>query len=276
MPIRRDRVQALSRARRRDKRNGFRRFLLVVFCLSFVLSSMRLLSKIFDEPNPGDGNLSDRFSFASFLNPWDASALDDGLTFVNGDGARLDPFAPTSSSTFFADGGAGSAAALGSDEVVASNEGAVFADLPLPSDDSELAENGMNWGGSTSLSWKRETDLSYFQNFKELDFQDVGSVSDEFGGKTLVLDGKPTYVPDPYVTLRNFANTAAPTQDARATSENSLSKNNVRRPSGMRPAEEVEPGVAFIPSGYRRNGVTQVSGAGTLGQISTISESIVR
>ena len=260
---------------------------------------MRLVSRPFmdDETQAADVRL--RGVSVARLNPWRAND-ETTRTYVNGDGTRLDPQTPDSGDELFA--AADAPVPTGEDPRAelgnvgeTTKQGAEFAGLELPSDerDEYLA---MNWKeDDPNKEWGKQTNLAPFRNYKRLDFQPISSVaSDGFLGYTLVNEGKPTYVPSKILAQQQFGFTAETRQSDQnnqtiqtgrtdstnktdVLSETDLPKiainpvDSVERPT-MTPVERIQPGVVFIPSGYRRGGVALASGNGAMGRVSTIPQ----
>ena len=101
-----------------------------------------------------------------------------------------------------------------------------------------------------------------------MEFLPIDAVDDGFLGKTLAIDGKPTYVPNVSLDQRQFDNTAETVETK--SPEMALKSDESKEPSGMKPVEEIQPGVVFIPSGYRRAGNVQTSESGSMGRVSPI------
>ena len=249
----------------------FGRLFLVLLCLFAFFAATRFVSRPFMDGESRVVDARDSGVSLAFLNPW--RVVDESTrTYVDGDGARLDPQAPTASDLLFDDDDALLAAEEPPVEIGNEGEttaqGAEFDDLELPSD--ILADDEpMDWGGIASLSWKRETDLSYFNNYRRLEFQPIESIAgDEFLGKTLVVDGKPTYKPSEILGERQYDN-AAEAAESNPPKVALNSEDSIERPA-MKPVEKIQPGVAFIKSGYRRGGASLSSGTGTMGRVSTI------
>ncbi len=228
-----------------------------------------------DEPQTVDER--PRNVFVASLNPW---RVDDEATrtYVDGDGTRLDPLTPSSSDDLFADADAPVPVAEESDVeigniVETTKQGAEFVGLELPSDERDDYV-AMNWREAPDQDWGKETNLAPLENYEMLDFQQIKSIaSDEFLGNTLMNDGRPTYEPNELLGRRQFENSSADTDQSSQETPAKVALNpedSTERPA-MTPVERIQPGVAFIPSGYRRGGVVQASGSGSMGRVSTIA-----
>ncbi|MGI6402597.1 MAG: hypothetical protein ACOX0A_10950 [Thermoguttaceae bacterium] len=290
MEPRRETRDARAAARRRKKRNAILRPFVVLLCLSAIFAAIRLVSKPYDHQRPPVG-VDSGSSFFAAINPWDEGRAETTDTYLTGAGVLYDPEAPKAEVVFaIAQNDASEGGKSSEDQNAPRNlgyfmnagetteQGAEFAELALPSEDQSVAESALNWGGTTSALWKQETDLSFFHNLSAPEFQEIASFAGGLPGKTLVVDGKPTYQPDPYFTEIDVANAAkasrevvmkvARSDDSERKKEESPQSRRVSEPE-MRPAEDLQPGVAFIPTGYRRLGQARTHGTGTIGQVST-------
>ncbi len=285
MPIRRDRLEYTYRSRGRARGRSFGFSLLVLLAVAAFFALMRLVSRPFmdDEPQADDGR--PRGVSVARLNPW---RVKDATTrsYVNGDGTRLDPQTPDSSDDLFAAGDAPFSSAEESRAEMGNvgettKQGADFAGLELPADERD-DYFALNWKeNDPNKDWGKQTNLAPFRNYKTLDFQPINSIAnDGFLGYTLMNGGKPTYEPSKVLDQRQFDNAAEASQSNQTSqaSQESLTSlpkvalntvDSTERPA-MTPAERIQPGVVFIPSGYRRGGVAQASGSGAMGRVSTI------
>ena len=272
MPIRRDqRRRATPQTRSGRSGRSFWFSLFVLTCLVAFFALMRLASRPFLLDGSQTVAEAPRPNLFASLNPWRVDDDSTG-TYVAGDGTRVDPLAPKSGDELFA---VADSVFLRSEttQVVPGNEGettkpgAEFADFDLLADESDHATD-FKWDPPEKSDWDELTDASYAQNDRGLEFLPIDAVDDGFLGKTLAIDGKPTYVPNVSLDQRQFDNTAETVETK--SPEMALKSDESKEPSGMKPVEEIQPGVVFIPSGYRRAGNIQTSEGGSMGRVSPI------
>lgn len=266
MPVRRDRRNNTRRPSARERKTRLAFTFLVLFGMVAFFALMRYVSRPFMD---GDRTLDAPASPSAFayLNPWRVDD-DSTQTYVSGDGARFDPLAPDSDVALLADDPAAQSEIAFGNEGETTKPGADFADLEIPDGvrDDAIA---MDWGRNVEQSWYQQTDLSRPRNYNGLDFEFTPTVPGEFASKTLKIDGKPTYTPDATLSQNIVDNAAAEATQTQPAKVALNPEDEPRRPE-MTPAERIQPGVALIPSGYRRSGNFQASGDGSMGRASSI------
>ncbi len=270
MPVRRDRRDK-RRAGARERKTRFAFTFLALFGMVAFFAAMRYVSRPFMDGEQALDVAAPAASVFASLNPW--RVVDDPTqTYVAGDGARFDPLAPVLDDAALVDAYCEDAA---QDDGAVVNEGettkpgADFVDLELPAEARDVPDV-MDWGRNVELSWFQQTDLSRPKNYQGLDFNFTPTIPGEFASKTLTVDGKPTYAPDATLSQNIIANAAAEATQTQPAKVALNPEDEPRRPE-MTPAEKIQPGVALIPSGYRRSGNFQASGDGSMGRVSSIS-----